>query len=58
MTEQEKILKELAAKAEELGNAMKVASFRMQRTRKSLRYCRETCKSTNQLIGDINDRTE
>jgi len=58
MTESEEILKELAAKAEELGNTMKAVSFRMKRTRKSLRYCRETCVSTNQMIGELNGQSE
>jgi hypothetical protein len=58
MTEQEKKLYELTEKAEALDSAMKVATFRMKRTRKNIRVCKETCKRTNDLIGELNARTD
>lgn len=54
MTEHEKKLVELTEKAEELGSAMKAARFRMSRTRKNIKVCKETCKETNNLIGEMN----
>ena len=56
MTEQEKKLVELTEKAEELSSAMKAIQFRMRRNRKSLRVCKDTCKETNTLIGELNAR--
>lgn len=56
MTDQEQKLLELAEKAKMLGAAMKAANFRMRRTRKTLKICKETCKTTNDMIGEINAR--
>lgn len=56
MTEQEQKLVELTEKAEELGSALKAASFRMRRTRKNIKVCKETCKETNNLIGEMDAR--
>jgi len=55
MTDHE-MLVELAEKAQELDSAMKNISFRMKRTRKNLKVCTETCRSTNTMIGEINGR--
>lgn len=56
MTEEEKKLVELTEKAKELDSAMKAVTFRMMRNRKNIKMCKETCKQTNDLIGDINAR--
>lgn len=56
MTEQEQKLIELTEKAEDLGSTLKAAGFRMRRTRKNIKACKETCKETNNLIGEINAR--
>lgn len=56
MTEEEKKLIELTEKAKELDSVMKAVSFRMMRNRKNIKICKETCKQTNDLIGDINAR--
>ena len=58
MTDQEQKLLELAEKAKTLGSAMRDASFRMRRTRKTLKLCKETCKRTNDMIGELNAGTE
>ena len=58
MDEQEKKLYELTEKAKDLDFAMKVASFRMRRARKNVKVCKETCKQTNDLIGEFNARDE
>ena len=55
MTDHE-MLVELAGKAQELDSAMKNICFRMKRTRKNLKVCTETCRSTNTMIGEINGR--
>ena len=57
MTEQEQKLFELAEKVKDLDTAIKTASFRMKRTRKNLKVCKETCEKTNQMIGEIHGRT-
>jgi hypothetical protein len=54
MTDQEQKLLELTEKAKTLGSAMKDASFRMRRARKTLKICKETCKRTNDMIGELN----
>jgi hypothetical protein len=58
MTEQEQKLLELTEKAKTLGSAMKAASFRMRRTRKILKICKDTCKRTNDMIGELNAGSE
>jgi outer membrane murein-binding lipoprotein Lpp len=54
MTEHEQKLYELAEKVKDLDTAIKTASFRMMRTRKNLKMCKETCEQTNEMIGEIN----
>jgi outer membrane murein-binding lipoprotein Lpp len=56
MTEHEQKLYELAEKVKDLDTAIKTASFRMMRTRKNLKMCKETCEQTNEMIGEINGR--
>ena len=58
MTEQEKKLRELTEKAKELDSALKMASFRMKRTRKNIKVCKETCRQTNHMIGELNVRND
>jgi outer membrane murein-binding lipoprotein Lpp len=53
MTEQEKKLVELADKAQDLNSTIRALHFRMRRTRKSLKMCKETCKQTNDLIEEL-----
>ena len=53
MNDQEKKLSELAEKAKQLDSTMKHVSFRMRRTLKNIKVCRETCKSTNALIDEL-----
>lgn len=57
MTDHE-ILVELAEKAQELDSAMKNIYFRMKRARKTIKVCTETCKSTNDMIGELNGRNQ
>lgn len=56
MTENEQKLYEFAEKVKDLDTAIATASFRMMRTLKNLRVCKETCEQTNQIIGEINGR--
>lgn len=56
MTDQEKTLIELTEKANAIDSAVKVAQFRMKRTLKNIKACKESCKQTNELIGDLNAR--
>lgn len=56
MTEHEQKLFELAEKVKDLDTAIKTASFRMRRTRKNLKVCKETCEQTNQMIGELHGR--
>lgn len=58
MTEHERKLLELTEKAKALDTTIKAITFRMKRTKKSIRMCKETCQSTNQLIGEINAGNE
>lgn len=54
MTEHEQKLYELTEKVKDLDTVMKTVSFRMMRTRKTLKICKETCEQTNKIIGDLN----
>lgn len=59
MTEQEKHeqnLYSLTKKAEALDSVLKVAHFRMRRTLKNLKACKDMCKQTNEIIGELNAR--
>jgi hypothetical protein len=58
MTDQERKLQELNEKVISLDNTIKDLSFRMKRTRKVLKNCRETCKTTNEMIGELNGRNK
>lgn len=58
MTEQDKKLVELADKVKDLDTTIRNLHFRMKRTRKNLKLCRETCKETNDLIEEINARNQ
>jgi len=58
MTEQEQKLYELTEKAEALDSVLKIAHFRMRRTLKNLKVCKETCKQTNEIIGELNARDD
>jgi len=49
-------LEALANKVNELDSTMRALSFRMKRTKKNIRLCKETCTITNQLIGNLNAR--
>lgn len=53
MTEQEKKLIEIADKAKNLDSTIRALQFRMRRTRKSLKLCKQTCQETNDLIGEL-----
>jgi len=43
-------------KAEELSEMVDELSFRLKMTLKNVRWCREGCKSTTKMIGEINGR--
>lgn len=58
MTNEEKRLHELNEKAKIIDSTVKAAHFRMKRTRKNIRGCKETCKQTNDLIGELNAREQ
>ena len=62
MTEIEKqdlTLSELNDKTQELDDALKNASFRIKRTRKNIKACKEACKQTNEIItGELNVATK
>jgi hypothetical protein len=58
MTDDEKRLYELTEKAKIIDSAVKAAHFRMRRTRKNIKGCKETCKQTNDLIGELNAREQ
>jgi hypothetical protein len=45
-------------KAEELSKTVDALSFRLRRTLKNVRWCRESCKSTSKMIGEINGRIQ
>lgn len=47
-------LEALANKASELDLTMRALSFRMKRTKKNIKLCKETCSVTNKLIGNLN----
>lgn len=46
-------LEALTKKVHELGSTMRALNFRMKRTKKNIRLCKETCTLTNQLIGNL-----
>lgn len=51
-------LEVLTNKVHELSSTMRALNFRMKRTKKNIRLCKETCTVTNQLIGNLNVRNQ
>jgi hypothetical protein len=45
-------------KAEKLIKEVDTLKFRLKKALKNVRWCRETCKSTGKMIGELNGRIE
>ena len=45
-------------KAEQLVHNVNALKFRLKKALKNIRWCRETCKSTGKMIGELNGRIE
>jgi hypothetical protein len=45
-------------KAKELAKSINALKFRLSKALKNVKWCRETCKSTGKMIGELNGRIE